>query len=167
MTHAHITSPAHRSNRFSVCCVCGTLQSVTNKTSSGGVSINDVMMHFANTLMPFGGVGTSGVGCYHHVHGFKTFSHAKSVLHKSRYVYINTKHHHHSTLFFYAVCRSILIFLTVWLCVGFCALSDGWMRPCVTRRTPISITSCSVMRCRFIASIRIRSNECFGLFCFL
>lgn len=63
-----------------------TISNVTSKTSSGGVSINDVMMHFANGLLPFGGVGSSGQGAYHHVHGFRTFSHAKSVLHKSRWL---------------------------------------------------------------------------------
>jgi len=62
------------------------IRNVTTKTSSGGVSINDVMMHFVNTAMPFGGVGTSGMGSYHHKHGFITFSHAKSVLHKSRWM---------------------------------------------------------------------------------
>jgi aldehyde dehydrogenase (NAD+) len=61
------------------------LQAVTTKTSSGGISVNDVMMHFANPSLPFGGVGASGVGSYHHIHGFRTFSHAKPILHKSRY----------------------------------------------------------------------------------
>lgn len=60
-------------------------QRILSSTSSGGVSINDVMMHFANAAMPFGGVGNSGVGNYHGKFGFETFSHAKAVLHKSVY----------------------------------------------------------------------------------
>lgn len=58
---------------------------ILTQTSSGGVSINDVMMHFANSALPFGGVGTSGVGNYHGKWGFETFSHPKAVLNKSVY----------------------------------------------------------------------------------
>jgi aldehyde dehydrogenase (NAD+) len=58
---------------------------ILNQTSSGGVSVNDVMMHFANASLPFGGVGTSGIGAYHGKWGFETFSHAKAVLKKSIY----------------------------------------------------------------------------------
>ena len=58
---------------------------ILSATSSGGVSINDVMMHFANAAMPFGGVGNSGVGAYHGKFGYETFSHAKAVLNKSVY----------------------------------------------------------------------------------
>jgi len=64
-------------------------QRVLNTTSAGGVSINDVMMHFANANLPFGGVGNSGMGAYHGKHGYETFSHAKSVLNKS--LSVNTK----------------------------------------------------------------------------
>jgi aldehyde dehydrogenase (NAD+) len=60
-------------------------QQILNQTSSGGVSINDVMMHFANAHLPFGGVGTSGHGNYHGRFGYETFSHAKAVLNKSVY----------------------------------------------------------------------------------
>jgi len=52
-------------------------------TSAGGVCINDVLLHFANHNLPFGGVGESGLGHYHGEYGFKTFSHAKSVLKQS------------------------------------------------------------------------------------
>ena len=61
-------------------------KAVIDKTSSGGVAINDVMAHFANAELPFGGVGTSGMGAYHGRHGFITFSHAKPVLNKSRWL---------------------------------------------------------------------------------
>jgi len=51
-------------------------------TSSGGVTINHVMLHYAVSGLPFGGVGESGMGAYHGQASFDTFSHAKSVLKK-------------------------------------------------------------------------------------
>ncbi|MGQ7819293.1 coniferyl aldehyde dehydrogenase [Metapseudomonas furukawaii] len=53
---------------------------VLRRTCSGGVTINDALKHAGVETMPFGGVGASGMGCYHGFDGFKTFSHAKSVL---------------------------------------------------------------------------------------
>lgn len=61
---------------------------VINKISSGGVSINDTILHLANPQLPFGGVGNSGIGSYHGEESFKTFSHRKSVLKKSSRVNI-------------------------------------------------------------------------------
>ena len=52
---------------------------VLNRTTSGGVSVNDVVMHVAMEDLPFGGIGPSGMGAYHGIDGFKTFSHAKAV----------------------------------------------------------------------------------------
>ena len=46
----------------------------------GGGSINDTVYHFANPYLPFGGVGTSGLGAYHGKESFETFSHYKGVL---------------------------------------------------------------------------------------
>lgn len=48
-------------------------------TTSGGACVNDVMFHMLQKDLPFGGVGPSGMGAYHGVEGFKTFSHAKGV----------------------------------------------------------------------------------------
>jgi aldehyde dehydrogenase (NAD+) len=48
----------------------------------GGGAVNDAVMHFTNSNLPFGGVGSSGMGSYHGHAGFKTFSHFKSILHK-------------------------------------------------------------------------------------
>lgn len=56
---------------------------VLRETSSGGVSINDVVVQLAVSTMPFGGVGASGMGRYHGKASFETFSHQKSVLDKS------------------------------------------------------------------------------------
>lgn len=48
--------------------------------SFGGGVINDVLVHFGNSKLPFGGVGASGLGRYHGKYGFDTFSHQKSVM---------------------------------------------------------------------------------------
>ena len=49
----------------------------------GGGTSGDTLIHVANPLLPFGGVGESGLGSYHGKWGFTTFSHAKSVVSKS------------------------------------------------------------------------------------
>ena len=54
-------------------------EKVLSRTTSGGVSVNDVIMHVAMEDLPFGGVGPSGMGNYHGLDGFKTFSHGKAV----------------------------------------------------------------------------------------
>ncbi|WP_138754619.1 aldehyde dehydrogenase [Paenibacillus sinopodophylli] len=56
---------------------------VLNRISFGGGCINDTIMHVSNPNLPFGGVGTSGVGAYHGKHSFDLFSHRKSILKKS------------------------------------------------------------------------------------
>jgi len=52
---------------------------VLNNTTSGGVTVNDVIFHVAQEDLPFGGVGPSGMGSYHGREGFYEFSHKKSV----------------------------------------------------------------------------------------
>uniref|UniRef100_A0AAA9SBF2 Aldehyde dehydrogenase family 3 member A2 n=1 Tax=Bos taurus TaxID=9913 RepID=A0AAA9SBF2_BOVIN len=52
-------------------------------TSSGGVTGNDVIMHFTLSSLPFGGVGSSGMGAYHGKHSFDTFSHQRPCLLKT------------------------------------------------------------------------------------
>ena len=52
---------------------------VLTRTTSGGVSVNDVVMHVSMEDLPFGGIGPSGMGAYHGIDGFRTFSHAKAV----------------------------------------------------------------------------------------
>ncbi|MEO3741304.1 MULTISPECIES: coniferyl aldehyde dehydrogenase [Kosakonia] len=49
-------------------------------TTSGAAVINDVMTHAAIDSLPFGGVGASGMGAYHGIHGFRRFSHQKPVV---------------------------------------------------------------------------------------
>ncbi|NJR64249.1 MAG: aldehyde dehydrogenase [Leptolyngbyaceae cyanobacterium CRU_2_3] len=57
-------------------------QRVLQQISSGGVCINDTVLHMVPSTLPFGGVGNSGMGSYHGKAGFDTFSHKRSVLSK-------------------------------------------------------------------------------------
>jgi coniferyl-aldehyde dehydrogenase len=57
---------------------------ILERTMSGGVTVNDIAMHFLAEELPFGGVGASGLGAYHGVHGFRRFSHARAVFRQSR-----------------------------------------------------------------------------------
>ena len=59
---------------------------VLDDTVSGGITLNDVIMHVAQENLPFGGVGPSGMGAYHGVDGFRNFSHAKSIYSQSRLI---------------------------------------------------------------------------------
>jgi len=52
---------------------------VLERTCSGGVTLNEVMHHAGLENLPFGGVGHSGMGAYHGIDGFRTFSHAKAI----------------------------------------------------------------------------------------
>ncbi|NWR54881.1 AL3A2 dehydrogenase, partial [Bucorvus abyssinicus] len=56
------------------------IKRVISETSSGGVTGNDVIMHFFLSTLPFGGVGNSGMGTYHGKHSFETFSHRRACL---------------------------------------------------------------------------------------
>lgn len=58
---------------------------VLSRTISGGVTVNDVLFHNAMEDLPFGGVGPSGMGNYHGVDGFRTFSHAKAVYRQPKF----------------------------------------------------------------------------------
>ncbi|GAC1031470.1 coniferyl aldehyde dehydrogenase [Pseudomonas sp. No.21] len=60
-------------------------QRVLHETHSGGVCLNDTLLHVAQDDMPFGGVGPSGMGHYHGHEGFLTFSKAKGVFIKQRF----------------------------------------------------------------------------------
>lgn len=56
------------------------MKRILNETRSGGVTINDTLLHAAVEDLPFGGIGASGMGAYHGKAGFEAFSHRKSVL---------------------------------------------------------------------------------------
>ncbi len=54
-------------------------EKVLGQVSFGGGCVNDTIVHLANSRLPFGGVGESGMGAYHGAKSFETFSHRKSV----------------------------------------------------------------------------------------
>ena len=58
---------------------------VLARTVSGGVTVNDTLLHIAHENLPFGGIGDSGWGAYHGESGFLRFSHQKPVLVQSRW----------------------------------------------------------------------------------
>ncbi|RBH53518.1 MULTISPECIES: coniferyl aldehyde dehydrogenase [Pseudomonas] len=60
-------------------------QRVLDETHSGGVCLNDTLLHVPQEDLPFGGIGPSGMGHYHGHEGFLTFSKAKGVLTKQRF----------------------------------------------------------------------------------
>ena len=62
----------------------GPRDRVLNETVAGGVTINDTILHIAQEELPFGGVGPSGMGHYHGIEGFKTFTKQKAVFYQSR-----------------------------------------------------------------------------------
>jgi coniferyl-aldehyde dehydrogenase len=57
---------------------------VVDRTTSGGVSVNDVVMHVAQEDIPFGGIGPAGMGAYHGYDGYREFSHRKAVFHQMK-----------------------------------------------------------------------------------
>lgn len=58
---------------------------VLSRTTSGNVTINGTLMHYAQEALPFGGVGASGMGAYHGVEGFRRLSHAKGIFEQRRW----------------------------------------------------------------------------------
>ncbi len=53
---------------------------IINTYNFGGGVINDLLIHFGNHRLPFGGIGASGMGSHHGKHGFDTFTHEKSIV---------------------------------------------------------------------------------------
>lgn len=62
----------------------GEQRRVREQTRSGGMCINDTLVHVAQDDLPFGGVGHSGMGAYHGREGFVTFSSSRGVMSKQR-----------------------------------------------------------------------------------
>ena len=54
--------------------------------SFGGGAINDTVIHIANSRLPFGGVGASGIGSYHGKRSFDLFSHSKAISRKANWL---------------------------------------------------------------------------------
>ena len=63
----------------------GQVQMLLDRVMSGGVSVNDALFHVGQHDLPFGGVGASGMGHYHGVEGFNTFSKLRPVFYQARF----------------------------------------------------------------------------------
>ena len=61
-------------------------QAIRAQVQAGGVTINDTLMHFTNSSLPFGGIGASGFGNYHGKAGFDAFSHQQSVMKRATWI---------------------------------------------------------------------------------
>jgi aldehyde dehydrogenase (NAD+) len=57
-----------------------------NRVRFGGGCVNNGLVHLGNPNLPFGGVGTSGMGAYHGKDGFDTFTHRKSIMHTPTWI---------------------------------------------------------------------------------
>ncbi len=68
------------------------INELLSKYSFGGGCVNDTMMHFANSRLPFGGVGNSGIGAYHGKLSFDIFSHKKGVIKKANWLDITLRY---------------------------------------------------------------------------
>ena len=68
------------------------IKKIIKEISFGGGSINESLVHLSNPNLPFGGVGASGIGSYHSKAGFDTFTHYKSILHKTSWIEPNIKY---------------------------------------------------------------------------
>ncbi len=60
------------------------VERLLRQTSAGGTVVNNVVLHFVNPGLPFGGVGPSGMGAYHGEAGFRELSHSRAVLRQGR-----------------------------------------------------------------------------------
>ena len=71
----------------------GFIRRAIHSIDSGGVCINDTLMHLASNKAPFGGVGPSGMGAYHGKWSYEAFSRPRTVLKKSRRFDISLRYH--------------------------------------------------------------------------
>lgn len=62
------------------------IEKVLKRTSSGGVTINDTIVHVSSSYLPFGGVGNSGMGEYHGKYSFDLFSNKKGVMNRKTFL---------------------------------------------------------------------------------
>ena len=68
------------------------------RTHSGGMCINDTLVHVGQDDLPFGGVGDSGMGNYHGREGFETFSNTRGIMRKQKLNSGKIVHAPHGTL---------------------------------------------------------------------
>ncbi len=70
--------------------------SILQKISFGGGSINNTLMHIVEPELPFGGIGNSGYGAYHGEYGFQAFSHKRSIVKTGNWFDLKQKYPPHS-----------------------------------------------------------------------
>lgn len=76
----------------------GVQKKVLSRCRFGGGCINDTIIHLASSAMPFGGVGESGMGCYHGKEGFLEFSHTRSIVDKKTWMDLPVRYQPYSSL---------------------------------------------------------------------
>lgn len=76
----------------------GVQKKVLSRCRFGGGCINDTIIHLASSAMPFGGVGESGMGCYHGKEGFLEFSHTRSIVDKKTWMDLPVRYQPYSRL---------------------------------------------------------------------
>lgn len=68
-----------------------SVKNIIKFTTSGGVTINDTVIHVANPHLPFGGVGNSGLGKYHGKESFEAFTHNRAIMERGTFVEFNVR----------------------------------------------------------------------------
>ena len=91
---------------------------VIGRTTSGGACINDTIMHIANSNIPFGGVGNSGMGSYHSERSFLAFSHERAVVDTPTSVDVPFRYMPYK---FFGLIKKLLVSLCLCLGLGFSA----------------------------------------------
>ncbi|KPK85844.1 MAG: aldehyde dehydrogenase, partial [Bacteroides sp. SM23_62_1] len=69
-----------------------TRKEIIQKTRSGAICINETVVYFINPFLPFGGVGSSGMGRYHGRWSYETFSYKRSFMHKSNLIDVTVRY---------------------------------------------------------------------------
>lgn len=76
---------------------------VLSRCNFGGGCFNDTIIHLATSAMPFGGVGESGMGCYHGKFGFDEFTHYRSIVDKKTWLDIPVRYQPYTQKKFYFI----------------------------------------------------------------
>lgn len=74
-------------------------RALSERISAGALVFDDVLIHFSNMHIPFGGVGKSGFGSYHGVRTLTTFTHEKPVVKQSAWFDLPLRYPPHSRFF--------------------------------------------------------------------
>ena len=88
--------------------LCETVKKALTCVSFGGGCVNDVIIHLATSEMGFGGVGESGMGSYHGLVGFNTFSHLKSIVDKKTWLDLPMRYQPYDRDFFGSLLKMFL-----------------------------------------------------------